>query len=272
MTAHLLIIDPQNDFCDEHRAGSPAPALPVAGAGSDLRRLAAFVREHVRAIDNITVTLDSHPSVAIERTTFWQQADGSEVAPFTFLRSEDLDAGRIRARSSDPAVAAAAAYTVGEMTRKAGGMVVWPVHCVTGTWGHNIVQPVAEALAAWELDRQRAAFKVLKGEHPLTEHFGVFEADVPLDGEARTAYNWPLLDRLAASDRVFIAGEASSHCVAASFDQLYNGLTTYDRWPQLVLLRDCMSPVPGFEKAAADFFERARDAGALILATSEALR
>jgi nicotinamidase/pyrazinamidase len=32
----LLIIDPQNDFCD-----IPNAALPVAGAKSDLQRLAA---------------------------------------------------------------------------------------------------------------------------------------------------------------------------------------------------------------------------------------
>ena len=42
----LLIIDPQNDFCDLPPALCPpgeAPALPVAGAHADLQRLAAFI-------------------------------------------------------------------------------------------------------------------------------------------------------------------------------------------------------------------------------------
>ena len=41
----LLMIDPQNDFCDLPPALCPpgeAPALPVAGAHADLQRLAAL--------------------------------------------------------------------------------------------------------------------------------------------------------------------------------------------------------------------------------------
>lgn len=60
----LLIIDPQNDFCDIADA-----ALPVAGVHADLQRLAGFVQ--AMPLNAITVTLDSHASVAVERTTFW---------------------------------------------------------------------------------------------------------------------------------------------------------------------------------------------------------
>ena len=50
-TTQLLIIDPQNDFCDLPLSWQPhapltgyiiAPALPVAGAHADMQRLAAW--------------------------------------------------------------------------------------------------------------------------------------------------------------------------------------------------------------------------------------
>nr|WP_295770204.1 hypothetical protein [Rhodoferax sp.] len=37
----LLIIDPQNDFCDIDGA-----ALPVTGANQDMLRLTAFIQKH----------------------------------------------------------------------------------------------------------------------------------------------------------------------------------------------------------------------------------
>jgi nicotinamidase-related amidase len=152
------------------------------------------------------------------------------------------------------------------------GLVVWPVHCVTGTRGHNIHEALAAQLQAWEFTHQRAVLKVLKGEYPLTEHFGAFEADAPVEGNASTQFNTCLAISLTQDvDLLLIAGEASSHCVAASFDQLTGFLATHPGpRPRMVLLSDCMSPVAGFESAANQLFERARAFGADILTTSQA--
>ena len=38
-------------------------------------------------------------------------------------------------------------------------LMVWPVHCVLGTWGHNIHDDVADELAHWEQQRQRTAWR-----------------------------------------------------------------------------------------------------------------
>ena len=76
---HLLIIDPQNDFCDLPVSTSSAtPALPVFGADADMQRLAAFIRAHGSQLTDITVTLDSHHRLDIAHPTFWQQADGCQ--------------------------------------------------------------------------------------------------------------------------------------------------------------------------------------------------
>lgn len=259
----LLIIDPQNDFCDI--AGA---ALPVAGASADLHRLAGFV--DTVPLHGITVTLDSHASVAVERTTFWTDAQGNAPAPFTWVTSRDVLAGTFVPRDSTltPAVLA----MLKQLKAKGrDGLVIWPVHCVTGTWGHNIHDTLSVALAGWEFKQQRAVRKVLKGEYPLTEHFGVFEADAPDAAIASTQFNTALAHAVTDGVEVlFLAGEAGSHCVAASFDQLAAYLDRQTRRPRVVLLTDCMSPVPGFEDQQTALLERARAWGAETMTSAQA--
>jgi len=265
MNVQLLVIDPQNDFCD-----IPGAALPVPGADADLQRLARFVEAHAAALSGLTVTLDSHATVAVERTTFWLDGGGAAVAPFSFITAEQVRAGAFRPRDAG---LTDAVLTMLERLASRGrpGLVVWPVHCVTGTWGHNIHGGLATALAAWEFGHQRAVRKVLKGEYPLTEHFGVFEADAPDPALASTQFNTALAAALSEGvDLLLIAGQASSHCVAASFDQLTAYLDRRPSRPRMVLLRDCMSPVPGFEPLAEALFARARAAGAELMTAAEA--
>jgi nicotinamidase-related amidase len=121
------------------------------------------------------------------------------------------------------------------------------------------------------MTHQRAVAKVLKGEYPLTEHFGVFEADAPVPSVPGTQFNKALATSLAeGADVIAIAGQASSHCVAASYDQFMRFLAGAPALtPRLVLLRDCMSPVPGFEKLADALFERARATGTGVMTADE---
>ena len=55
---HLIIIDPQNDFCDQ-----PGAALAVPGAVKDMERLAAFITKQGKRLSAIHCTLDSHQDV-----------------------------------------------------------------------------------------------------------------------------------------------------------------------------------------------------------------
>ncbi|MBU7573332.1 MAG: cysteine hydrolase [Hydrogenophaga sp.] len=265
MRTKLLIIDPQNDFCDIEGA-----ALPVTGARDDLRRLARFIDAQAARLSDITVTLDSHASVAVERTSFWLTREGEAVAPFTFITAASVAAGEHRPR--DARLTGQVMAMLDQLaTAGKQGMVVWPVHCVTATWGHNIQSDLANSLAAWEMAHQRAVTKVLKGEYPLTEHFGVFEADAPVASVPGTQFNRALAASVASgADFVAFAGQASSHCVAASYDQFMRFLASAPAFaPRVVLLRDCMSPVPGFETLADGLFERARAAGSLVLGVDE---
>ncbi|WP_296507969.1 isochorismatase family protein [Rhodoferax sp.] len=251
----LLIIDPQNDFLD-----IPGAALPVPGAAADMQRLADWLVPHAAQVRSITVTLDSHASVGVERTTFWLRADGAAVAPFTVITAAELARGDYRPRN--PALLGEVhAYLQALEASGQRQLVVWPVHCVLGTWGHNIHSGLSEALAAWELATGQIVNKVLKGQNPLTEQYSAFKAEVPRADDARSLLNKPLIQALSAQGAtLLIAGEASSHCVAASVADLIDTLPAA-RLQGTVLLTDCMSPVTGFETAVQEFLARASAAG-----------
>jgi nicotinamidase/pyrazinamidase len=266
MTAKLLIIDPQNDFCDV-----PGAALPVAGADADMRRLAAFMAAASDRLGDVIVTLDSHPSVAIERVTFWQTGEGGAVAPFTQVTAEEVRAGKYAPR--DRALQDEALRYLEDL--EAAGryrLVVWPVHCVVGTWGHNIHEAVAAELAAWEARAVRGAFKVLKGANPLTEQYSALRAEVPREDDPATNTNRALIERTVPEQGwLLVAGEASSHCVKATVEHLFEEFTA-DEIARVILMRDCMSPVGGFEAQAEAFFDAARAAGARVITADEALK
>ncbi|MEI7537035.1 MAG: cysteine hydrolase [Comamonadaceae bacterium] len=251
----LLIIDPQNDFLDIEGA-----ALPVAGADADMDRLAYWLTQHAADVESITVTLDSHASVGIERTTFWLQHNGEPIQAFTPILVEDVQAGRYAPRH---AALKAEVITYLQALEAMGKhqLLAWPVHCVLGTWGHNIHGALAKAIAHWEMVTGRVCEKVLKGQNPTTEQYSAFRAEVPRADDPRTLLNQALLQRLAnGRGTLLVTGEASSHCVAASMQDMALHLPR-ERLMQTVLLIDCMSPVAGFESMTDAMLEQTSACG-----------
>ena len=259
----LFVIDPQNDFMDIEGA-----ALPVPGAHADMTRLAGLMMSIASSIEEIIVTLDSHASVGVERTTFWVGLDGIGVPPFTQISATDVERGIYRPRVAErrPQVIAylKALESAGERR-----LIVWPVHCVLGTWGHNLHLALAQSIAAWEYSSGRTCEKVLKGLNPMTEQYSAFRAEVPLTDDPRTMNNGPLMTRLARGNEwLVVAGEALSHCVAASGQDMFSQMSR-DRIARTIFLSDCMSPVTGFESEGHQFLEQAKAHGARVLPSNE---
>jgi nicotinamidase-related amidase len=265
MKAKLLVVDPQNDFCD-----LPGAALPVPGANADLVRLAAFLRRAQNSVIDVIVTLDSHPSVGIERTSFWQDRDGRKVPSFTQITEAQVRAGAYRPRQASLQDEVLAYLHALESTGRYN-LMVWPVHAVLGTWGHNIHCELAAEIASWEEQSQHGALKILKGTNPLTEHYSAVRAEVPRSADPATQTNRLLIARvLPREELLIVGGEASSHCVAETMTDLLAEMTPEQR-QRVILLSDCMSAVPGFEAAAATFLAQAAAQGVQVTGTQGAL-
>jgi nicotinamidase/pyrazinamidase len=148
-------------------------------------------------------------------------------------------------------------------------LMVWPVHCEIGTWGNNVHDAVAVAAHAWEEAVGKNIDYFTKGENPWTEHYSAAMAEVPLNDDPATQLNRALITWTNEADYLVIGGEASSHCVRATVEHILENstLTTAKEFRRVVLLTDCMSPVPGFENQAREFLTAAKAKG-VRLATS----
>lgn len=233
---HLLVIDPQNDFCD------PKGALYVPGAADDMGRLAAMVLRLKSRIADIHVTVDSHRLFDIAHPLYWKDSAGKPPAPFTIITAADVADGRWS--TTIPSLQRRALEYVRALEH--GGrypLCIWPPHCLIGSWGHQIVPGVLGALHEWEKTLAMVDF-VTKGSNPHTEHYSGVKAEVPDPRDPSTQLNTALVDTLLNADLVAIAGEAGSHCLANTVRDIASEFKDDALLQKLVLLTDATSPVP----------------------------
>ncbi len=238
---HLLVIDPQNDFCDPDKG-----ALFVPGAERDMARLARMVDRLRGRIADIHVTLDSHHAVDIAHPVFWRDAAGNPPAPFTAIGAADVKAGKWTT-TLPGARARALAYLVALEASGRYPHTIWPAHCLIGSYGHNVVPALFSALNAWETERFAVVDYVTKGSNLWTEHFSAVQAEVPDAGDPDTQVNTRLIDTLEKADLILLAGEAGSHCLANTVRDIAGNFSDPSFVKKMVLLEDATSPVPGFE-------------------------
>ncbi|WP_211442755.1 cysteine hydrolase family protein [Collimonas humicola] len=272
---HMLIIDPQNDFCDLPPGYLPdsrtaaTPALPVPGAHADMLRVAGLIEQGGAGLSAISITLDSHHRLDIAHPGFWMTAGGGEVAPFT-----QIAAAEVRGGSYLPRLAGALPRVLHYLDQlEAAGryrLMIWPVHCEIGSWGHNVHADVRRAYNRWEERTLRSVGKICKGSNPWTEHYSAVQAEVPDPDDLLTQSNQAFLDSLAAADRIYITGEAGSHCVKATTEHIADHFGP-QHMAKLVLVSDCMSPVSGFEQQYREFVAAMTARGARNARAAEVL-
>lgn len=261
----ILIIDAQNDFCD------PKGSLFVPGSQEDNERLSQWILDNKDAIDYIGCTLDSHQVNDIAHPGYWRDKDGNHPRAFTPITLADVESGKWNAVKPQHAREYLKALEdQGEYIH-----VVWPEHCRIGSWGHGLDEKIDKAITAWSRGGKSIQF-VAKGTHPDTEHFGAFEAQVPIDNRPETQYNLNLQNILEKYDVVYLAGQAKSHCVANTLKQVVRKAPNLAK--KFVILEDTMSNVPGgpmgiddpttFEMIAQPIYDEAAALGVRFTTTA----
>lgn len=284
----LLLIDVQNTFC------LPEFELYVrgrsgTGALDDNRRLAAFIYRNLGSITRIVATLDTHQAFQIFHAPFLVDERGEHPAPFTLVSVADVEQGRWR---FNPKAAPSLGITPEHGQRhlehyvrrlKAIGkyeLTVWPYHGMLGGIGHALVSLIEEAMFFHGIARNSQPDIQIKGRQPLTEAYSVLGPEVTEDAEGRpiAQKNEALIDELLGFDALIVAGQAKSHCVAWTVEDLLGAIEARD--PALArrvyLLEDCTSPVvvPGaidYTEDANRAFARFAEAGMHIVRSTEAM-
>jgi len=283
----LLLVDVQNTFClpdfelfVSGRSGS--------GAVGDAERICRFLYANLGRISQVVATLDTHAAAQIFHPLFWVDAQGEHPSPHTQLSVADVESGRWRV---NPALASRlplpegldlAAYACHYVRSLAAAgkyaLTVWPYHSMLGGIGHALVSAVEEAVFFHSVARAAPARFEVKGEGALTEHYSALRPEVMADAEGRPvgSRNAALVDALLAFEALIIAGEAKSHCVAWTVEDLLAEIRAVDAAlaRRVYLLEDCASPVvvPGvvdFTDAADSAYARFAEAGMHVVRSTD---
>ncbi|MFQ5594585.1 MAG: isochorismatase [Anaerolineae bacterium] len=282
----LIAVDVQNTFC------IPDFELYVGGrsgtgAVDDNRRLCEFIYRNLGAITQVFPTMDTHQATQIFHSIFLVNDRGEHPNPLTLISVEDVEEGRWKFNSAvadslqidqDYGQRHLLHYAKELRDRGKYDLTIWPYHAMLGGIGHALVSAVEEAIFFHSIARlSQPAFQV-KGSHPLTEHYSVLGPEVLTDpdGKQIAEKNAPFIEKLMTFDAVIIAGQAKSHCVAWTIDDLLEDIRRQDAQlaQKVYLLEDCTSPVvaPGivdYTDEADAAFQRFAEAGMRVVRSIE---
>jgi len=282
----LMLIDVQNTFC------IPEFELYVGGrsgrgAVEDNARLCEFIYRNLGNITHITATMDTHMTMQVFHAIFFVDKDENHPVPYTDIHASELRDGKWM---FNPALASQfdiapeygqqmMVHYAEELEKKGKyALTIWPYHAMLGGVGHALVSSVGEAIFFHSVVRLAQTDIVIKGDTPFTENYSVIGPEVltgPM-GEALGTHDQKFIEQLQEFDRLIVAGQAKSHCVAWTVSDLLNDINATD--PELAkkvyLLEDCTSPVvvPGVvdhTDAANAAYERFAEASMHIVKSTD---
>lgn len=220
----LLAIDFQTDFVS--REGS----LYVPNSHDDLYRTTQVIKK--AKIDNIICTLDTHDPKSIFFPCWWlDQETGTSPECFTSIEAFDARYKPLYLPTESQR------YLQALKTNNKRSLTIWPYHCLDGTGGDSLHPWLASSIKDWFLKSKNSWTIVRKGQHQLSEMYGVFADELGYNLDVKLCKSLDQPDQ-----RIIVVGEAFSHCVIETLLQLYKYL------PQVVkntfVLIDCMSVIP----------------------------
>ncbi len=258
----VVLVDYQHDFVD------PSGTLYVPGSEADVARFLTWFYANAHKITTIYASLDTHIPFQIFYSSWWVNPHTNEhPLPFTVITGQDVD-NRTWVPLLEPEWSA---YYVHELQQKARkDLMIWPYHTMQGTLGHMLVSPISEAIAWHSTARQAQPIYIEKGLTTRTEFYGIFGAEVPDPQSPVSNLNVPLLDAVMQHNKVYIAGEAKSHCVLETERQIVEHYANQpDMLRKLYFLKDCTSsvqhPTIDFDALAEEELAKMQESGVNVI-------
>jgi nicotinamidase-related amidase len=284
----LLLIDVQNTFC------IPQFELFVGGrsgigAVDDNRRLCEFIYRNLDVITQISLTMDTHQVIQIFHAIFFVNQNGEHPEPFTLISAEDIENGVwevnpevIKSLEIDSSyIKKFLKHYTGLLKREGKyNLTIWPYHAMLGGIGHALVSAVEEVIFFHTMARYCSPDFQVGGDNPLTENYSAIKPEVMYDfaGDQIAEKNSKLIEKIVKYDALFIAGQAKSHCVAWTIDDLLKEIKAMDNSliEKIYILEDCMSPVVipdaiDYTDHAEEVYKRFSDEGMHIIHSTEPL-
>lgn len=272
-----MFIDAQGTFCYPLGGEQDAGELFVGGrsgraAIEDSCRSANWILRNVPWLTFLDFTMDTHTMYQVFHESYLicnsafkcsvtghQYNAGDHPLPMTFVTTADIKEGRW---TVNPEVAWAVTgkpatlmtlnrqllHYVQELENQGKyTLTIWPYHAMLGSPNHALVSAIEEVAHFCGAARGFQPNFEIKGGNPLTENYSVLRPEVLTGpgGNAIAQKNTGFIEKLLNYDALFIGGQAKSHCVAWTIDDLLTEINAKD--PDLAkkvwLLEDCTSAV-----------------------------
>lgn len=230
---YLLLVDVQVDFVH------PDGALSIDGAVEDTRRIVEWMYQQAGKISKIGITLDSHVPIQIFHPAWWVDTRGEHPNGYTAISYQDILEERWQPLY-DIDWSKHYVETLEKDAKKQ--LMIWPYHVLIGTVGQTLVPAVAEAVAYHSVGRKVQPNYVIKGLIPQTENYSAIEAEVHYPDNPQSGVNQALLDEMAGYDKIYISGQAKSHCVLETVASMLRHYPA-EQISKIHLLTDTMSSV-----------------------------
>jgi nicotinamidase/pyrazinamidase len=261
----LLLIDCQIDFIH------PAGALYVPGAVEDTRRTIEWLYRHAGSVTQIIASLDSHTPIQVFSPPWWVDGDGNHPEPFTVVSAQDVADGKWQP-VYDVDWSQRYVAELEESAKKQ--LMIWPFHTLIGTPGHNLMPALYEALAYHSTARQVFPQMVTKGTLPQTEYYSMLEPEVKIPDHPLGTLNTDLVNEIAAYDKIYITGQAKSHCVLETITSLVRHFSDQpDVIGKIHLIKDGTSAVQhpdiDFDALAEDIYADYEKQGMQVVTTAD---
>ena len=237
----LFMIDNQIDFI--LNANNMMGSLAVPGAMEDTVRIIEWIYRNMEQLTNIYCSLDTHRAWQIFHPTWWIDENGNHPEPFTPIIYVDIKSGKWRA-VSHPLESIEYVRKLEEDGKYV--LTIWPFHTMLADIGFSMPPALFEAVLFHSIGRSAITHFESKGTHSLTEHYSVLGPEVmELNGKAIGHFNTTLFNMFNVNDYLYVAGQASLHCLMSTMDHLISKImaTNPDLLKKIRLLVNATSPV-----------------------------
>ena len=256
---------------------------PEHGADRAMDRVGAFIKKNKDRINNLHVTLRCHQDVHITHPIFWKtQTTGRHPRPLTQITAGDLHAG-VWTTAKPSLSQYGIRYVEALIERGSQPLTIFPPHCLTGTVGHSLYAPIAEACREYVSQFATINF-VATGSNPFVEFRSALGAEVDpvavwcsmkpgsvFETDPSVMLNVPLLEALYRADKVLVCGQPGSHRVAKTIRDAVAFFPGNSFAKKLVLLMDGTSPLAGFVPLQDQFIDEMTARGMEIATTDSFL-
>ena len=174
----------------------------------DCNRIKSALQKHAQNVDELFVTLDNREKYHIAHSMFWTNANKENPKPFTTITLEDVKHGVWF--PSNPSHQKWGLEYVKRLSEQDGDqekfqLTIWPEHCLIGSPGHCVYEPLLTALHDWEMVHNSTINFIIKGNNAFPEHYSALKAKVVMSEDPRTRLNVELIQRLSQYQRIIIA-------------------------------------------------------------------